>query len=290
MEKEIINAIKDIVEKQKSLIEKANVLDIKYNGTTLDFSRLITTINSFENEQFFYGLHLSKSKYYNFISEKLYSNIGSLGLLVENNDLYSSIYAILWIILCHNDVCVNFTKNRNYGTINVICELINKVYEANKLHQPIKVKTSSFVEFCKNVTEIDKMVIVGSKKFYQDISPLLYMPNVYYPFGEPNLIIMNTTFESDYTKMSKTTNVYSPLPLNYFTNVTKVETLDEAMYLIDKTETLHQTALFTFDQNDGIRFLNTCQSSYCLVNTTPSYSLPLINQYDLLSIKVLVHS
>ncbi|MFA6860433.1 MAG: hypothetical protein WCR30_03500 [Clostridia bacterium] len=249
------NKIKDIILQNAELLMKANQIDKRNGGQTLEINNLCNIVELVFDNQNLYGLKLKEINLdNNFVIEKRLASVGSIGIIEENNNISNIFYLIMMSIFNKNSVYINFETSKNLGTFKILVELLKKVVQ-----EKIEITQFETNEFANKVSLLDKLFIVGEKSFFNEVMIDCSVPCCFVPFGKINVVNFSNNFNEQIKKIES---------CNFYTHE-DVNNIKEAVDLISCSSTNYLTVLFTDNAKEAEYFLNFSKSDFSFVNTLP---------------------
>lgn len=281
----MIKEIKKLFLKNKTEIVKEIIENKAFNGDDFTFEDLMFALNKVATVQSKQGNVIEHIENENKIIEKINTKCGQIGIVCEHNNVLNIIYTLFMALNEGNSVKINIEDVKNYHLLQYFVDLFSVLSHKKKQHISLSFEIND--EFVKKIACIDKLFIVGSRAYFNKISPSTTLPYVYYPFNNFTVIIDSLDYVEEYKKMPKSYHFYSTVKvvgLDYI----KINTIKDAVLLIEGVETNYATVLFTKNKEAEMYFLENCKSDFLFINTlTQMVYLPNANQNDFLHIKTI---
>ena len=284
----IINDLCDFLKSQEKLIMNANKIDVENKNDKIDMNELVSALH-IDEDFVYYGKHKSKYKNKEYTITNVYDNYGTIGIDCENNLMYPIFRIVAMCILTRNKALINIKEGKNYATINMITILVNKFMEALKVNNFITLTTPDDRDFYRDGERIGKIIVVSSKGYYEDHVMATNLPCAYYDISMPTVIITDKNYEKQLDSLVGSP-VVTTVELDKKHRLERfVSNLDEAMKYVNERMPKSKTILLTGNNEEAVKFLNSCKSQLAFVNVVSSnISMPNFNQMDFLYIKSMI--
>ena len=173
--KKIVKSIFELLEENRTGIEKANGIDVKNsNGFKIDFEVLKNLKDKIEHieDQYRKVISLYKNSS-NYLEGKQTDNIGTICTVYDGNT-YCMLEIILKSILTHNAIILVSDSNYMQATNELIVILIKRILEVYGVDKNLVqiIYTSNFEELLSNNMSINKVIAIGNKDFQNRIKEI----------------------------------------------------------------------------------------------------------------------
>lgn len=278
---DIREVIIQTLESQKDIILQTNLIDVNNGGDKIDFDSMVKSLNWFETSMLEVDISSTKIEGMTFVQK--YQAIGNIGLIVEDNNINAIVYSIVKSIWCGNNVKILLDDMKNFGTIKSIVLAIDSCIKLDDPARYVEVVLDKDV-FVKNVTELDLIIVISSKTYYNDLLELVKLPIKYIPFAKGNFVITN---EDLYNKANKEAMAGCDICTTFeLEGAQLVADIKEAVFMVNTCFDNYKTILLSDNKEDIEYFIQHIKSDIVVVNNMNSdLELPNLNQYDLLKLK-----
>ncbi len=295
--KDILNEIKETIDKTFAVLEEANKIDLKNNnGFKVELSVFDNIIDNCLKEDLTYGkvidnLKNDEKKYY---YGKEIESLGTICLIFDGNP-YTLLELIIRNLLVNNSLIISY-NGYMYGTNNYLIELIKQVLNHNKLdaNQINSYIADDIYQVLKYYTSYDLVIGIGNRELQNNVLKQTHNKVITSGYANFDLYIeslKNIAFIQEFIKLNPHITIYYQEDLNLdLADAIPVNNLDEAIYMINNNGSLYSTAIFTDDKDHAHTFIKEIKSKQVLVNTSPLANHPLdINESSLCNEKIIIY-
>jgi gamma-glutamyl phosphate reductase len=291
-EKDYVSNFAKAIRENFELFESANEIDLNNeNGFKLDNNLIDKILKKYENtDPLIESKDIISLMDNQLLNSKLYTKLGVVLVMFDGNT-YTMLEMILLGLLTHNTMI--FTYNGYMGGTNgLLIKIVQTILEKEKLKKEMfqHSVTLRSNEFFDNFKSINKTVIIGNNEFinkylkecttetivsgYQNYD--IYIDSLK-NIDFINKILMQKLYVNIYIKSSLKTKIEDAI---------FVEDIDEAITYINYNSSLYCSSIFTEDNENASKFINSINSRYVMVNTSPTIEQSLdISQENLLKEK-----
>lgn len=282
---DMMDELKSFLLSQKDLLIKANDIDVKSGNDKMEISELENCFN-YDNETRLYSVRLEGFADSQTKTFKLYDSLGTIGLDCKDNLIYPIAKVISLCVYTNNSLIINLKEGgKNYVTINMLVELVNKYLEAKEINIKIEVQTRDQHEFSLN-RDLNKIFIISDEDYYLRNRYISDVETKFYLVDTPAIIVDNKAHIEYLKNIDKNVTVYTNEPLGISENERLVPTFKDAVRLVNRSEYRHKVILLTKDESNAKYFVNNCKVENVLVNVMDlSTRMPNFDQKDFLYIK-----
>lgn len=295
--KPIIKQLQTAIEKNKDMIEEANIIDKKNdNGFDISLDVVRNIFSNLEKENTIYGeVTLSQKDEDNkIIYGKQIMDIGNV-IVINDGNPYTTIEMTIRNIMAGNTTI--FSNNGYmYGTNQLLIKIMQSVleqFEISKYMVQIYV-TEDIEEVLKNFANIDLVVCIGDHDLQRLVLSKSKNRTIISGYENFDLYIEDDAHFSFLNEILKTGLKIQP----YIKSETRlgnenamyVSDIDEAIAQINYTGSRYSAAIFTKSKENASKFIKEVKSKIVTVNTSPTIERILdIKQRDLVNEKTVIY-
>lgn len=274
--KKIVQNIFELLEENKSNIEKANNIDITNgNGFKIDFEVINKIKNNVENLEDYYRkvIYMNKNKN-NYLEGKQTDNLGTICLVYDGNT-YCLLELILKAILTHNSIIATSESNYMKVTNEFILILIRRILEAYKIDKNLIqiLYTNQIEELLSNNISIRKVIAIGDRSFQEKIKNVSKIEVVSKGYNNFDIYIedlKNISLIEKIIEKNNNIDVYVKKGLEIpFENYIEVEDINEAIAQINFSTSGYSSSIFTNNNQNASDFLREIKTDNISVNSSP---------------------
>lgn len=274
--KKIVQNIFELLEENKSNIEKANNIDITNgNGFKIDFEVINKIKNNVENLEDYYRkvIYMNKNKN-NYLEGKQTDNLGTICLVYDGNT-YCLLELILKAILTHNSIIATSESNYMKVTNEFILILIRRILEAYKIDKNLVqiLYTNQIEELLSNNISIRKVIAIGDRSFQEKIKNVSKIEVVSKGYNNFDIYIedlKNISLIEKIIEKNNNIDVYVKKGLEIpFENYIEVEDINEAIAQINFSTSGYSSSIFTNNNQNASDFLREIKTDNISVNSSP---------------------
>lgn len=274
--KKIVQNIFELLEENKSNIEKANNIDITNgNGFKIDFEVINKIKKNVENLEDYYRkvIYMNKNKN-NYLEGKQTDNLGTICLVYDGNT-YCLLELILKAILTHNSIIATSESNYMKVTNEFILILIRRILEAYKIDKNLVqiLYTNQIEELLSNNISIRKVIAIGDRSFQEKIKNVSKIEVVSKGYNNFDIYIedlKNISLIEKIIEKNNNIDVYVKKGLEIpFENYIEVEDINEAIAQINFSTSGYSSSIFTNNNQNASDFLREIKTDNISVNSSP---------------------
>lgn len=260
--KEIFLAIKDMIENNQDLLERAEKIDLEHGGKVFPIHTVMNNLDEMAemNEVYKEVIEMYGTED-NYIVGSHYEARGVLGAIYDG-DPFATFDLMIKAIKTHNALIL-FGYKINLAMNKFLVEIVSKVLEANGYPKNL----IQFTTDINDVKKVDKLIVIGNRE-EQDNYEGDIIKSGYYNYE----IYVDKNVDNELIKrianMNLPITIYSKedLEVDYI----KVMDIEEAIRIINRTGSMYAVSIFTDDVKLGEKFLKEINAKTVLVNSSPT--------------------
>ena len=260
--KEIFLAIKDMVENNQDLLERAEKIDLEHGGKSFPIHTVMNNLDEMAemNEVYKEVIEMYGTED-NYIVGSHYEAIGVLGAIYDG-DPFATFDLMIKAIKTHNALIL-FGYKINLAMNKFLVEIVSKVLEANGYPKNL----IQFTTDINDIKKVDKLIVIGNREEQDNyegdiIKSGYYNYEIYVDKNVDNALIERIV------NMNLPITIYSKEDLEV--EHIKVRDIEDAIMRINKTGSLYAVSIFTDDVKLGEQFLKEINAKTVLVNSSPT--------------------
>ena len=294
-EKEIIKMFLQSINKNKTLLEQANQIDLlKNNAIKIDLDIINKIFNKYLKED----ILINKNDELNFLKNnmlysKVYEKLGIILVLFDGNP-YTMLELIILGILTHNVMIFSY-DGYMLGTNGLFLTFIESIlennnYKKNMFQHSVNIENE---EYFKNHKTINKTLIIGDNEFVSNALKCCTTEVIVSNFKNYSIYIdenIDNDLINTILKTKENIDIYIKENIDLkIKNATYVNDCDEAITLINYNNSKYSSSIFTNNKENASNFIKNINSKYVMVNTSPTLEQSLdITQENLLKEKIIL--
>lgn len=260
--KEIFLAIKDMIENNEDLLERAEKIDLEHGGKSFPIHTVMNNLDEMAEASDVYKEIIEMyGTEDNYIVGSHYEAIGVLGAIYDG-DPFVTFDLMIKAIKTHNALIL-FGYKINLAMNKFLVEIVSKVLEKNGYPKNL-IQFTTDINDLKNV---DKLIVIGNRE-EQDIYQGDVIKSGYCNYE----IYVDKNVDNNLIKrianMNLPVTIYSKEDLEV--EHIKVMDIEEAILRINKKGSQYAVSIFTDDVNLGERFLKEINAKTVFVNSSPT--------------------
>lgn len=274
--KKITQNIFELLEENRSNIEKANNIDVANgNGFKIDFEIINKMKKNIDNLEDIYRkvVYMNKNEN-NYLEGKQTDNLGTICLVYDGNT-YCLLELILKAILTHNSIIATSESNYMEATNELILILVRRILEAYKIDKNLVqiLYTSQVEELLSNNASIKKVIVIGNRSFQEKIKNISKIEVISKGYNNFDIYIedlKNLHFIERIVEESNNIDIYVKSGIEIpFEEYTEVEDIDEAIAQINFNTSGYSSSIFTNNSQNASDFLREVKTDNISVNSSP---------------------
>lgn len=274
--KKITQNIFELLEENRSNIEKANNIDVANgNGFKIDFEIINKMKKNIDNLEDIYRkvVYMNKNEN-NYLEGKQTDNLGTICLVYDGNT-YCLLELILKAILTHNSIIATSESNYMEATNELILILVRRILEAYKIDKNLVqiLYTSQVEELLSNNASIKKVIVIGNRSFQEKIKNISKIEVISKGYNNFDIYIedlKNLHFIERIVEKSNNIDIYVKSGIEIpFEEYTEVEDIDEAIAQINFNTSGYSSSIFTNNSQNASDFLREVKTDNISVNSSP---------------------
>jgi len=260
--KEIFLAIKDMIENNQDLLERAEKIDLEHGGKRFPIHTVMNNLDEMaEMNEVYKEIIEMYGTEDNYIVGSHYEAIGVLGAIYDG-DPFATFDLIIKSIKTHNALIL-FGYKVNLAMNRFLVEIVSKVLEANGYPKNL----IQFTTDINDVKNVDKLIVIGNREEQDNyegdiIKSGYYNYEIYVDKNVDNELIKRIA------EMNLPVTIYSKDDLEV--QHIKVMDIEDAIRRINKTGSLYAVSIFTDDVKLGEKFLKEINAKTVFVNSSPT--------------------
>lgn len=274
--KKITQNIFELLEENRSNIEKANNIDVANgNGFKIDFEIINKMKKNIDNLEDIYRkvVYMNKNEN-NYLEGKQTDNLGTICLVYDGNT-YCLLELILKAILTHNSIIATSESNYMEATNELILILVKRILEAYKIDKNLVqiLYTSQVEELLSNNASIKKVIVIGNRSFQEKIKNISKIEVISKGYNNFDIYIedlKNLHFIEKIVEKSNNIDIYVKSGIEIpFEDYIEVEDIDEAIAQINFNTSGYSSSIFTNNSQNASDFLREVKTDNISVNSSP---------------------